>query len=160
MAKGNDILLNDIEPKGVYKEGIISGTPKPGTVMQVKAATEPINGRPTWEVYNADSDGDRRMIAVLLPDRLQGKLASEAYVSGEHGFLYVPQAGEELNMLVAAAGTGTGDSIAIGDMLMVDDGTGILLAESSPQAEPFQCLETIADLVAAGSLVHVQYTGY
>lgn len=160
MSIGNEIIAS-AEPRGRFIEGIISGTPKPGTVMQVKAATEMIGGRFTWEVYNVDSDGDQRLIAVLLPDQLQGRLATTAYVTGDRCFLYCPLPGEELNMLVLAAGTATSDALAIGDQLMVDDGTGILIAETgSPESEPFMALETVSDLVAAGALVHVVYTGH
>ncbi|MFA5056513.1 MAG: hypothetical protein WC485_00230 [Opitutaceae bacterium] len=160
MAKGNEIVLS-ANPKGVYLEGIVSGTPKPGTVMQIKAATAAVGGRHTWEVFNADADGNQRLIAVLLPDNLQGKTATDAYVDGDRCFLYCPIAGEELNMLVAAAGTGTGDALAIGALLIVNDGDGILIATAStPESEPFIALEAVADLVAAGSLVHCMYTGH
>lgn len=157
--KGSEIILS-ANPKGVFLEGIVSGTPKPGTVMQIKAATEPEGGRHTWEVFNQASDGTLALIAVLLPDELQGKLATDAYVTATRCFLYCPIAGEELNMLVAAPGTGTGDSFAIGDRLMVDDGTGILVADSSGASVPFLVMETVADVVAAGSLVHCMYTGH
>ncbi len=157
---GNEILLA-ANPKGVFLEGTISGTPKPGTVMQVKAATEPVGGRPTFEVYNAAADGDQRLIAVLLEDHLQGKIATDAYVTGSRGFLYVPAAGEELNMLVAVSGTSTGDAQAIGDLLIVEDGTGLLVPTSSgEESEPFIVMETLTDVVAAGTLTHVMHTGY
>ena len=35
-------------PNGRKIEGIISGTPKPGTWMQIKPSVAPINGRFTW----------------------------------------------------------------------------------------------------------------
>jgi len=120
MAQGNEIVLTAF-PKGVRREGIISGTPSPGTVMQLVAATEPVAGRYTWEVYDADADGDQRIIACLDRDGLVGQLATTAYVDGARCFLYCPIMGEEMNMLVAAAGTGTGDAKAIGDLFMVDD---------------------------------------
>lgn len=160
MAQGNEIIVTAV-PRGVFLEGIVSGTPKPGTVMQVKAATEPVEGAYTWEVYNPDADGNQRLIAVLLPDQLQGKLATDAYVDGDRCFLYCPIPGEELNMLVAAAGTGTGDSQAIGDLLIVNDGDGLLIATTgSPESEPFMVMETLSDVVAAGTLCHCMYTGH
>jgi len=161
MSLGNNIIVSN-EPKGVFKEGVMSGTPKPGTVMQVKSATEPTGGNSfTWEVFNAAADGDQRLIAVLLADKLQGKVATDAYVTATRCFLYCPVPGEELNMLVSAAGTGTGDSMAIGDLLIVDDGTGLLVATTGdPQSEPFICMETVTDLVADGALIHCMFTGY
>lgn len=162
MAKGNEIIVSG-NPKGVFLEGIIASgeTPSPGTVMQIKAATEPVGGRHTWEVYDAGNDGDQRLIAVLLPDSLQGKLATDAYAAGKRCFLYCPIAGEDLNMLVAVSGTGTGDSQAIGDLLIVDDGTGILVPTSSgEESEPFIVMETLADVVAGGTLTWCKFTGY
>src|SRR3990172_9270875 len=123
MAKGNEIIVG-AEPMGRFHEGIISGALYPGVCVQIAAATEPVNGRFTWEAYNAAADGDQRLVAVLLPDSLQGSLATDPYVSGDRCFLYVPIAGEELNMLVTDVNTGTSDSFAIGDLLMIDDGTG------------------------------------
>ena len=158
MAKGNEIIVSD-QPRGVFHEGIVSGTPKPGTVMQVKAATEPVGGAFTFEVYNPDADGNQRLQYILLPDSLQGKLATAAYVSGDRCFLYVPAPGEDLNMLVANI-AGTGDAFAIGDKLIVDDGTGKLIATTgSPESEPYEVMETVA-AITADTLVWVRHTGY
>ena len=160
MALGNEIIVST-DSRGRRVEGIIDGTPKPGTIMQIKAATEPIGGRFTYEVYDADADGNQRAICVLLADSLQGKTATQAYVDEDRCFLYYPMMGDELNVLVTAAGTGTGDSVAIGDLLIVEDGTGLCIATSSgEESEPFQVLETDADLPSAGELIHVLYTGY
>jgi hypothetical protein len=161
MAKGNGIIVS-ANPRGVFLEGLISGTPKPGTVMQISAATEPVGGRYQWEAYNPDADGNQRIIAVLLPDELQGKTAADAYVTGTRGFLYCPVPGEELNMLVKDV-AGTGENFAIGDLFIVDDGTGKLVdTTGTPEAEPFICLETIAaaTAIAADHLVHCMFTGY
>lgn len=158
MASGNEIIVS-ANPRGVFLEGIVDGTPKPGTIMQIKAATAAVNGRFTWEVFDAGADGDQRLIAVLLPDSLQGKTASDAYVDGDRCFLYVPAPGEELNVLVADI-SGTGDDWAIGDLLIVDDGTGKLIATTgSPESEPFIGLEAVTD-PTADHLLHVMYTGY
>jgi len=147
LAKGNEIIVSS-EPRGVFKECIVSGTPKPGTVMQLQAGTVPIAGRFTYEVYNPAADGDPRLIAVLLADSLQGKGPTDAYVSGTRGFLYVPLPGEELNMLVADI-AGTGDIHTIGDRLMAQHGTGKLVVQStSANNATFQCLETVAALTA------------
>lgn len=159
MAKGNEIIVSPV-PRGVFLEGTISGTPSPGTVMQIKAATEPVGGRFTWEVFNADADGNQRLIAVLLPDWGQGKTATDAYVNNSRGYLYIPQMGEELNMLVANI-AGTSDTFAIGQILIVDDGTGLLIkTASTPESEPFICLETRSTALTANTLLHCMFTGY
>jgi hypothetical protein len=158
--KGSQVLCQ-ANPRGCFLEGFVSGTPYPGTVMQISAATEPIGGRYTWEVYNAAADGNQRLIAVLLEDQLQGKLYSTAYATGDRCFLYCPLPGEEINMLVSASGTATSDSQAIGDLYIVDDGTGLLVATTgTPESEPFMCLETVSDVVAGGTMTHCMFTGY
>lgn len=161
MASGNKIIVS-AHPQGKFLEGIISGTPKPGTVMQIKAATEPVGGRFTWEAYDRSHDAMPGLIAVLLPDTLQGKLNTDAYVSGERGFLYCPIAGEQLNMIIENV-AGTADDYAIGDLLEVNDGTGKLqdahTGTTHNYSIPFVCLETITD-PTADYLAHVMYTGH
>jgi len=157
--KGSVILLAS-NPRGLFLEGIMYGTPSPGTLMTVKAATEPVGTKFTWEPYNTDGNGVRNLTAVLL-EPFHGASYSTAYVTGERCRMYVPFAGEEMNMLITHAGTGTGDSLAIGDMLIAVDGTGLLLQTTGTvESEPFMALETVADLVIAGSLCHCIYTGY
>ena len=164
--KGNEILVS-AEPNGRFLEGIVFGTPKPGTCMLLKAATEPVNGRHTWEVYSSprlsDAHGDQRLVAVLLPDVLQGKLYSDAYVTGSRCFLYCPIPGEELNMLVKDIDTGTSDTFAIAELLMIERGTGKLLkATGTVESEPFMCLETYADPTSTQTdfVLHCMFTGY
>ena len=156
MALGNKIVLTERE-KGVQLEGTISGTPKPGTVMEI-VATALVNGRPTFRVYQPGTDGDRRPIIVCLPDELNGQLATTAYADGDHGFFYVPVPGQELNMLVADV-SGTGDDHAIGDIMIVDTGTGkLIVTTGSPESEPFILLEAATD-PTADALMRCFYTG-
>ena len=156
---GNKVNITGT-PIGHGFEGIVSGTPKPGTVMQLAAATEPVQGDYTWEVFNADADGDRRLIAILL-ERGEGYTWETAYETGHKAFLYIPLPGDEFNMLVRAAGTATSDAQAIGDLYIVDDATGLLVATTGdPESEPFVCMETLTDVVTAGTMVHVMYTGH
>lgn len=157
MAKGNEIIVT-AHPEGRFLEGIVSGTPKPGTIMQIKAATALVSGRPTWEVYNLASDGNVALIAVLLAKNKFGQLATDAYVDGERCQLYCPEPGDELNVLKGDV-AGTGDDFAIGDRLMIDDGTGKVIADSSGASVPFICMETVTD-PTADQLVHVMYTGH
>lgn len=157
----NSVILLEGCPRGKLTEGYIYGTPYPGTLMTIKAATEPIGGRFTWEPFNRDANANRALIAVLLEDSFNAGSYSKAYVTGSRCRLYIPVPGDELNMLVSASGTGTGDSIAIGDLLIPVDGTGLLIATaSSPEIEPFQALETQTDVAAAGTLTHCLFTGY
>jgi hypothetical protein len=157
-ARGTKVIIS-ANPQGKFLEGIVSGTPKPGTVMQIKTPFS-ANGRHEWEVFSGHlQDGQKGLIAVLLEDDLQGKLITDAYVTGTRCFLYVPIAGEELNMLVANL-SGTADDHAAGEELMVDDGTGKLLASTgTPESTPFMLLEAITD-PTSDTLAPCMYTGY
>lgn len=157
MAKGSEIVVTSPQ-RGVRIGGYVSGTPKPGTVMELYSS-EPVAGRHTWRVYQPGTDGEQRVIAVLDYKWREGKLATDAYETGEYIELYFPVPGEELNMLVANV-AGTSDHFAIGDVLMVDTGTGKLVATTgSPESEPFQVLETVSALTA-DTLVWCMFTGY
>jgi hypothetical protein len=160
MSSLNKIVLSG-EPKGRFLEGIVDGTPKPGTIMQIKAATEPVGGKHTWEVYNRAADGERPQgpLAVLTENWKLGKTPTDAYVDEEQCMMYVPNPGDELLVLVANI-AGTADSFAIGDLLIVNDGDGLMIATTgTPESEPFCVAETVAALTA-DTLVHVFYTGY
>lgn len=138
-------------PRGVFLEGIINGTPKPGTCVSQKSDGE-------YEAWNGGADGERDLVAILLEDRLQGGTVDDAYVSGTRCYMYVPAAGEEFLMLLANI-AGTGDAFAIGDKLIIDDGTGKLIATTgSPEMEPFKVREAQTALTA-DTLVLCQYTG-
>ena len=142
--------------RGVVESAYISGTPKPGTVMTMKSDAA-VGGVFTWEPYGTtaasggngvSADGDRKLIAVLLEKDQEDKTYDDAYADGDLGRVYFPLPGEQLNMLVQNQ-SGTGDSFAIGDELMVDDGTGKLLAcDSDAESQPFTVMETVAALTA------------
>ncbi len=160
--KGNEIIVSS-NPKGVFLEGFVYGTPSPGTVMEIRGSVALIGGRFTWQVYTPGSDGNRRIIAVLLADQLHGKTATDAYVTGTRCYMYCPAMGEDMNMLIAdVAGTGTSgtEAKAVGDLLMVEDGTGMLIDTSSPEAEPFILLEAQEEVIAANALLWCKFTGY
>jgi hypothetical protein len=154
--KGTRILVSS-PYKGVIEDIIVIGTPKPGTLMEIKPATEPVNNCFSYAAAGVQAasggnfmtnDGDRKCIAVLLEKDQEGKTYNDAYVSGDRGRVYFPLPGEQLNIIIENQ-AGTGDAFAIGDEMMVDNGTGKLLAaDSDAEAHPFTCLETIAALTA------------
>ena len=157
MASGNKIVVTP-DPKGVFLEGTISGTPKPGTVMEI-VATALVNGRPTYRIYQPGTNGEQRPIIVCLADPFNGQLSTGAYATAEHGYFYVPQAGEELNMLVLDV-AGTADDHTIGEVMMVKTSSGLLITTTgSPESEPFILLEAATD-PTADALMLSFYTGY
>lgn len=158
MSRHNTIVLT-AAPAGRFLEGYISGTPKPGTLMQVKAGVEMIGGRHTWEVFSGSADGERTLIAILRENQLMGRTITDAYANGDRGYLYCPIPGDELQVLLANI-SGTGDHFAIADKLIHDSGTGKFIATTgSPESEPFIVMETLAALTA-DTLCHVMYTGH
>lgn len=162
MAKGNNIIVSD-DPKGRILQGYVDGTPLPGTIMQIKAATDPVGNRFTFEAYNRDADGNRPQgpIMVLLEDAISGKTKDDAYVDGDPCRVYCPLPGDMLNVRWSASGTGTGDAVAIGDLAIVNDGDGLLIdTTGSPESEPFVALEAVSDVTSTGTLVWSMFTGY
>lgn len=150
---GNEIVVTS--PHGRKIEGIIAGTPKPGTMMQVKAAVAPIGGRFTYEVFGTTSvggDGAPRELLILDIDAGQGFTYDSAYQDGKRGFLWAPLPGDELNVRKAdISGTSSAtEDLAIGQRLLIVDGTGKISPVAvgviaSPVVYPFVCLETLVD---------------
>ena len=175
-ARGNVIIIT-AEPKGYAEEIIVSGTPKPGTVMGLKGSVAEVGGRRTFEPAGTTAanstysgmaaDGNRIPIAVLLCSSDPWGAAvnpfigpTDAFADGDRAAVYYPAMGEELNMLIKdETGTGADQDFSVGDKLIVDDGTGKLLRSSgSPESEPFIILAELTD-VAADVLAPCQYTG-
>lgn len=162
MARGNLIIVT-ADPKGQFEEGFVATgeTFYPGMIVQRDASVALKGGRHTYKIYNRDADGDHPAGAfwVVLGDIMQGHISSDSIAAGERCFLYAPRSGEELNLLVANI-AGTADDHALGEILMVDDGTGKLVATTgSPETEVAQLLEAITD-PTADTLAWCQWSGY
>jgi hypothetical protein len=130
--------------------------------MELVPDTLPQGGRFTYRARSLLADGAKGPIAVLDFDKLQGKLATDAYVTLTRGFLYWPIAGEELNMLYRdQPGTGTLGSDGIGDLLEVDGNTGMLQGDTGEAAvsTPFMLLENLDSDLSGDTLVFVKYLG-
>lgn len=161
MARGNRIVLTP--DRGFKLEGIIATgeTPKPGTILQIDPSVAVQGNRHTWKIYNRDADGDRPVgpFVVLCEDILQGKTTSDAYAAGDRAFLFAPLPGCELNLLYANI-AGTADDHALGEIGMVDDGTGkIIVTTGSPETEVCVLLEAITD-PTADTLAWTMWTGH
>ncbi len=153
--KGNKILINGNEPEGRFITGIISGAGcAPGMAMEIVPATEPVNGMFTYRRRQTGSNGDKRPLIVLLEDTLQGVKpdvnGANVYTAGSVAQLYAPINGDELNLLVENL-SGTADSHAIGDQLMVDVASGFgkwIVQASAANSAPATLEETSAALTA------------
>lgn len=153
MAKGRNIVASG-DPKGVFRDVIISGTPYPGMILEMTTAAE-VQGKSTYQARSLTA-GSKGAIAVLMPDYLQGEVGvgasiganlgnavGDAAVSGTVRQVYFPAAGEDLNLVVGSV-AGTADDVAVGDLFGVNN-DGKLKANSSYTSAPFQALETITD---------------
>lgn len=159
--KGNEIIVS-ANPRGRLEEGIITGTPHPGDVLEIVPGVAQIEGRFTFRQVTR-ATGSKGPNCVLLHDPDQGGTNLTQYASGSHVQVYWPMAGDELNMRVTdKAGTTVGNSIAIGDLLSVETGTGhVVPLESFGYASaPFQALEAVVgSTVSADYLLWVHYFG-
>jgi len=152
----NKVVLTPY-PQGRQLEGLISGTPKPGVVMEISAITQ---GKFTFRAYQPGTDGLRPVGGLwILLENFRGDDFNAAYVSGERGRLYCPLPGDEFLMWLLDVG-GTADSHTFGELLMPDTGTGkLVVTTGTPEIEPFTLCETLA-APSADVLGHVIYTNY
>lgn len=162
MAARGQVIIISTQPRGKFMDVVISGTPVPGTCMEIMASFYQ-NGNHQVRVYQPGTDGERRAVMVLLEKNLVGANITDAYTDGENGRVYFPIAGEELNMLVKnETGTASTDEFADLEMATIDSGTGKLVRSAlsgTPEMEPFQALGALSDVTAD---VHhpFMFTGY
>jgi hypothetical protein len=162
MARGSKVLLA-AQPKGVFLEGIISGTPYPGTLITVSPGVAIIEGRHTWIAGWSGSNADPRLTCIILEDDFQGFVGwnpvtgviGPAYVTGTRFRAYCPLPGEEMNICVAGQpGTGSTNAFTIGERLIfqASNGQAIVEATSSVKAN-FMCMEHIDEVADQPTLV-------
>ena len=154
--KGTRIIVTS-KPRGVFEWVYVSGTPKPGTCMEIDPGTAAVEGVFTYQAAGTEAasggrgmtnDGDRKAVAILVEKDQEAGTYDDAYASGDMGLVYYPAMGEQFNMILQNQ-SGTGESFVIGDELMIDDGTGKLLeCDTNAEAHPFTCLEAQSALTA------------
>ena|ERR1044072_2882001 len=150
MARGNETIVSS-QPNGKRTEGIVKvgETHYPGMVVQRDPTVALVQGRHTYKLYAPGADGENPVGAIWVVtnemNAMVGKLQTDSYAAGERMSLYSPQPGDELNMLVKNL-SGTADDHTAGEKMMIDTGTGMLVATTgTPENEPFQLLEDITD---------------
>lgn len=164
MARGNEIIVTS-EPQGQFSEGFVATgeTHYPGMIVQRDPSVALQGGRHTYKIYDRAADGDQPQgafwVVTNLLGALTGKTITDSIAAGERMMVYSPMAGEELNLLVLNI-AGTADDHALGEILMVDDGTGKLIATTgTPETEVAQLLEAITDPVA-DTLAWCEWSGH
>lgn len=167
MAFGNRIIVTP-EPKGRFEEFLVSGTPKPGQWMGIKPGVAAVGGstsaigRFTYEPAGVTAaagsrgmaaSGDRIAVCILLgfQDSVAcppGFQVSDAYVDGQRGAGYWAQNGDLLNCLFKNV-AGTADDVAVGDKMIIDDGTGkVSVSTGAVESEPLEAREALIDPTA------------
>jgi len=126
MARGSLIIVSG-QPQGKFKAGLLGDSSVPGTIMQVKVGlAASANGQFTWIACNTGLAGDSVVPSVLLGDQRDGLLSTTTPGNGTTIWMYVPIAGEEMNVLVGVAG-GTANYLTIGERLMINGSSGVLI---------------------------------
>lgn len=136
--KGKAIVLT-VEPKGKFSEGTADAAIKAGTMVDIKAATEPVGGR-----YTLAASATARY--VVRTDELLGRIYSDTIAAGERVFAYLPESGDEFNALFLASE----GAQAIGDEVG-PDAAGKFIALGTG----YKVMETIT-VPASDTLVHVE----
>jgi hypothetical protein len=164
MARGSCIIVT-AQPKGQHEEGIVKTgeTFYPGMIVQRDASVALSGGKHTYKYYSRDADGDMPAGSYwVVTERLNsmlGKTVTDSYAAGSRVSLYSPRAGEELNLLFKNE-TGTADDHALGELAIVDSGTGkLVVTASTPESEVAQLLEAITD-PTADTLAWCQWSGH
>ncbi len=137
VVKGNGHFIEPTMDSG--------STPKPGQCISIKS-----NG--LYEPWNGAADGEQDEVIVLTENEGLGGLITDAYPASSRVRAYIPQRGDELQVLVAS-----GENVVIGDKLIIDDATGKMLKTTgTPEMEPFKVLESSGGALAADKLLLVR----
>lgn len=167
--RGKRIIVS-ADPQGKFTEMVVKTgeTHYPGQIVQIDPTVALSGGRNTAKIYDRAVDGDQPIGAfwVCTEDNmaLQGKgitdsTTFDSYAAGERASYYSPMAGEELNLLYLNL-SGTADDHAAGEIGMVDDGTGKIIATTgSPETEVCVIKETVTD-PTADFLAWVEWSGH
>ena len=143
-------------PQGKFLEGVITGTPLPGSIMQLSTGGSFLfqEGRFAWGSANLATAGLPILINCLQEDDQQGFTSGTAYVAGTRFRSYVPLEGEEMNLLYGTGG-GTSNSLTPGQLLMVQQaGPALVNFGSPPELATFMAYDTLT-LVAEDTLAWV-----
>lgn len=148
----------DANPQGKFTEGIVKAgqTFYPGMAVVKDASVDLVNGRHTYKIPDSGTDGNMQGAIWIVTDEMLAKrgrgmtsaTSFDSYAAGERVSLYCPLAGEELNLLLKNI-AGTADDHTKGEILLIDDATGLFIATTgSPQTKSAKLLETITDPTA------------
>ena len=163
MARGSRVVITS-PPMGTFREFIVKTgqTFYPGMVVEIDAAVTLVSGRHTARIFGQGADGEQpsgaHWVVTEMLQGMTGGVMSQSIAAGERVMCYAPMPGDELNLLIANI-SGTADDHAKGEKLIVDTGTGKLIATTgTPEREVAVLLETITD-PTADTLAWCQWSG-
>lgn len=159
----NNVIVLSANPGGRHVEGFINAgeTPKPGTIMQIDPTQTNVGGRHVWKIYNPGTDGENPLgpHIVLVNDFLRGASLDVAYAAGDRCFGYIPLPGEELNLRLKNL-DGTNDDHALGEKLMVDTGTGLLIPTTGTPENEVAVLKEVVTDPTTDTLAWCEWSGH
>jgi hypothetical protein len=132
---GNNVVLTP-KPLGRYWDGVANQSGMyPGTGLSVVPSGGIDAGkRLTWGPWS-QSTGAQGLIAIGDFNGNEGFPYNVAYPSGKRFPIYIPVCGDELNMLLAELAGTTGDpAITLGEILILQTGTGMLVPAATGTA--------------------------
>lgn len=131
---------HQIEP--VLATGV---TPKPGQCITINSSGEAI-------LHTSGATGNPEEVIVVVENNLVGKTIDDAYVAGDKALAYIPQAGDELQVLVKS-----GENIAVGDIGIIETTSGkTIKLTGTPVMRPFKFLEGSGGALGADGLLRVR----
>ena len=117
----------DLKHSGHCEEIVLAAAAKPGMRIQLAA-----DGRGT----PAGTQGLLGPVRILQEDALQGRTVDDEYAADEIGFVLEPKAGDVNAVLLKA-----GQSVAVGDLLIVDTDGKYIATTGTPAQTDYEALE-------------------
>lgn len=148
--KTNMILLRG---NGTHEEGKATAAGIiPGMVVERQSTGEQDYNQP----QAAQAAAIKQSPIVVKEDAYQGRLMTTAHLLNDRLFLYHPEAGDRLHMLVKS-----GEDIDVGDKLVVEGGGSGLLVEAAGTESGFhfEAVEDSGGALAANTHLKVEYRG-
>lgn len=132
-------------------EGTLSTTAKPGMHVTLQSSGNYARSpETTAELVKYGSS------LVVKEDALQGKTVNDSYNNGDRVFMYVPVAGDVLNLLIKS-----GQNISVGDNIIAEGGgSGLFIkSDGTHAAYKFRALESSGGVLGADTLLACLFTG-
>lgn len=136
---------------GTHEEGkAVAAGIYPGMVVERQASGEMDYNQP----QDAQAEAVKVSPVIVKEDPYQGNLITTVYANGARLFLYNPNNGDRLHLLVKS-----GENVAIGDRFIVEGGgSGLLVEAAGTEARyAFEAVESSGGALAADTHIKFEY---